>query len=41
MLHVFGSPGTLTKDCSAPSPSLEKLLTHDGNVGPFRVSGMR
>ena len=41
MLKVFGTPGTLTKDCSDPDATFKKMLVFGVNVGPFKVSGLR
>lgn len=40
VLEVWGVPGRLTEDCSAPEGAITGHLRHDQDVGPFKVSGL-
>ena len=40
MLQLFGTPGELTKDCSAASGPFKKRLKGPFDAGPFRVTGL-
>jgi hypothetical protein len=41
MIEIFGRPGALSDECTAPTnPTVKKLLV-TSNVGPFRVTGIK
>lgn len=40
MLAVLGTPGVLSKDCTAPTGQVKQHLRSGVDVGPFKVSGL-